>query len=60
MFHSFRRSGTPLALNENVALENIKQHGNWKNEAVWRYLQNTPTRVSVIPTIEINTMIFGV
>ena len=49
-FHSFRRSGASLAFDGNVALENIKQHGNWRSEAVWVYLQNTPARASVIPT----------
>ena len=49
-FHSFRPSGASLAFNGNVALENIKQHGNWRSEAVWLYLQNTLARASVIPT----------
>ena len=48
-FHSFRRSGASLAFNSSVALENIKQHGNWKSEAVWTYLNSTPTAASVIP-----------
>ena len=49
-FHSFRCSGASLAFNGNVALETIKQHGNWRSEAVWAYLQTTPDRASVIPT----------
>ena len=48
-FHSFRRSGASLAFDSSVALENIKQHGNWKSEAVWTYLNSTPTAASVIP-----------
>ena len=48
-FHSFRRSGASLAFDSNVALENIKQHGNWKSEAVWTYLNSTPTAASIIP-----------
>ena len=49
-FPSFRCSGASLAFNGNVALENIKQHGNWRSEAVWCYLQNTLGRACVIPT----------
>ena len=37
-FHSFRKSGALQAFNENIALENTKQHGNWKSEAVWANL----------------------
>ena len=48
-FHSFLRSGASLAFDSNVALENIKQHGNWKSEAVWTYLNSTPTATSKIP-----------
>ena len=48
-FHSFHRSGASLAFDSSVALENIKQHGNWKSEAVWTYLNSTPTAASVIP-----------
>ena len=48
-FHSFRRSGASLAFDSSVALENIKQHGNWRSEAVWTYLNSTPTAASVTP-----------
>ena len=48
-FHSFRKSGASLAFDSSVALENIKQHGNWRSEAVWTYLNSTPTAASVIP-----------
>ena len=49
-FHSFRRSGASFAFDNNVELAAIKQHGNWRSEAVWTYLQNTPTVASTIPT----------
>ena len=49
-FHSFRRSGASFAFDNNVELAAIKQHGNWRSEAVWTYLQNTPTAASTIPT----------
>ena len=48
-FHSFRRSGASFAFDNNVELTAIKQHGNWRSEAVWTYLQNTPTAASTIP-----------
>ena len=28
----------------------LGKHGNWRSEAVWTYLQNTPTAASTIPT----------
>ena len=34
-FHTFRRSGVSL-------LSKIKQHSNWKSEAIWTYLNSTP------------------
>ena len=46
-FHSFHRSGASLAFDSSVALEN-KQHGSWRSEAVWSYLNSTPTDASVI------------
>ena len=49
-FHAFRRSGASLAFNSNVELSKIKQHGNWKSEAIWTYLNSTPTAASIIPS----------
>ena len=49
-FHSFRRSGASLAFNHDVDLNKIKQHGNWKSDAIWTYLRNTPKAASTIPT----------
>ena len=49
-FHAFQRSGASLAFNSNVNLDKIKQHGSWKSEAVWVYLNSTPKAVSMVPT----------
>ena len=49
-FHSFRRSGASLAFNHDVDLNKIKQHGNWKSDAIWTYLRSTPKVASTIPT----------
>ena len=48
-FHSFRRSGASLAFNHDVDLNKIKQHENWKSDAIWLYLRNTPKAASTIP-----------
>ena len=49
-FHAFQRSGASLAFNSNVDLDKIKQHGSWKSEAVWVYLNSTPKAASMVPT----------
>ena len=41
-FHMFRRSGASLAHSLQVPLPNIKQHGQWKSEAIYTYLKSTP------------------
>ena len=48
-FHSFRRSGTTLAFDCQVPLQNIMAHGLWKSPSVWTYLQNATTAASTIP-----------
>ena len=40
-FHMFRRSGASLAHNLQVPLPNIKQHGQWKREAIYTYIYTT-------------------
>ena len=49
-FHASRRSGASLAFDSNIDLAKIKQHGNWKSEAIWTYLNSTPSSASTIPT----------
>ena len=49
-FHVFRRSGASLAFDNNVELSKIKQHGNWKSEAIWTYLNSTPVAASIVPS----------
>ena len=41
-FHAFRRSGAIAAFNNNVSIDSIKAHGNWKSEAIWTYLTSAP------------------
>ena len=38
-FHTFRRSGATLAFNSHVPNQQIKSHGAWTSECVWRYIQ---------------------
>ena len=37
-FHSFRRSGTTLAFNSSVPLQDIQSHGTWSSDCVWTYI----------------------
>ena len=37
--HSFRRSGATFAYNSHVPIQQIKLHGTWSSECVWRYIQ---------------------
>ena len=48
-FHMFRRSGASLAHNLQVPLPNIKQHGQWKSEAIYTYLKSTTIADTVVP-----------
>ena len=38
-FYSFRRSGATFAYNSQVPIQQIKHHGTWSSEIVWRYIQ---------------------
>ena len=42
-FHAFRRSGATWAYKNNINLQHIKTHGGWSSDAIWAYLQKTPT-----------------
>ena len=48
-FHMFPRSGVSLAHNLKIPLANIKQHGQWKTEAIYTYLRSSPAVDAVIP-----------
>ena len=37
-FHAFRRSGASLAYHSNESIQQIKDHGTWTSECVWRYI----------------------
>ena len=47
-FHSFRRSGASFAFNHHVSLQDIKSHGTWTSDSVWRYLVEDPSAVSSV------------
>ena len=38
-FHSFRRSGATFAYNAHIPVQQIKRHGTWTSDCVWRYIQ---------------------
>ena len=48
-FHAFRRSGASIEFNQDVKLEHIKQHGHWRSESVWIYLNSTPKAAATTP-----------
>lgn len=39
-FHAFRRSGAQFAFQTNVPIAHIKQHGQWRSDAIYSYLQS--------------------
>ena len=39
-FHDLRRSGATLAYNADVPIQDIKRHGTWSSDCVWRYIQS--------------------
>ena len=42
-FHTFRKVASTWAFHHGVPLEHIKNHGTWKSDAVWTYLQASHT-----------------
>ena len=42
-FHAFRRSGASLAYDIDVPVKEIKEHGTWASDCVWRYIRPQPT-----------------
>ena len=40
-FHCFRRSGSTLAFNYNVSLQNIQRQGTWTSDCVWQYITDS-------------------
>ena len=38
-FYSFRRSGATFAYNAHIPVQQIKRHGTWTSDCVWRYIQ---------------------
>ena len=48
-FHMFCRSGDSLAHNLQVPFPNIKQHGQWKSDAIYTYVKSTPAADAAMP-----------
>ena len=42
-FHAFRRSGASLAYDLDIPVKEIKEHGTWASECVWRYIRPAAT-----------------
>ena len=40
-FHAFRRSGASLAYDLDISVKEIKDHGAWASDCVWRYIRPT-------------------
>ena len=38
-FHSFRKSGATFTFNAHIPIQNIKRHGTWASDCVYRYIQ---------------------
>ena len=49
-FHTFRQSGTTLAFDNNVQLQDIMAHGFWKSSSVWTYLENASQAPFIVPS----------
>ena len=49
-FHTFRRSGATLAFNLGVDMCNIKRHGTWRSDSVYKYIVTDPTHASGVAT----------
>ena len=40
-FHAFRRSGASLAYDLDIPVKEIKVHGTWSSDCVWRYIRSS-------------------
>ena len=47
-FHSFRRSGATLAFDSKVNMQDIKYHGGWRSDAIWRYIHSKSTAAGTV------------
>ena len=39
-FHDFRRVGATFAFNAQIPIQDIKRHGTWSSNCVWKYIQS--------------------
>ena len=49
-FHAFRRSGATFAFQSKVLLQDIQTHGDWRSQAIWFYLINSPNAARKVAT----------
>ena len=47
-FHDFRKAGSTWAFNFGVPLDQIKAHGTWVSDCVWRYISSVPQYSSAV------------
>ena len=47
--HSLRRGGASLAFEAGVSLDQIKSHGTWKSQAVWKYIHSNTNMPPPVP-----------
>ena len=55
-FHDFRRSGATLAYNSHIPIQDIKRHGTWSSDCVWRYIQSDHTSGESLATTIASTL----
>ena len=49
-FHAFRRSGASLAYEIDIPVKDIKEHGTWASDCVWRYIRSQAHAGSQVST----------
>ena len=49
-FHDFRRGGATFAFNAQIPIEDIKRHGTWSSNCVWKYIQSHHSSGDAIAT----------
>ena len=55
-FHDFRRSGATLAYNSHIPIQDIKCHGTWSSDCVWRYIQSDHSYGETLATTIASTL----
>ena len=48
-FHTFRRSGAPIAYDVDISLASIQMHGAWRSNSVWSYISDNTSQSLQVP-----------